>query len=682
MCLLSSTLLLVPAVCSAATTVSASQQTPSNDEGDTETSQTYGTGDNTVTLTKSTDGKTLTVSGKGDLTTLSSTYHFFSDNGIYKKQSGESYTGVQTDETYDASSTYATRTTVYTYTKIENFENTYVTTNTHYYFNAEGAKKYYTRQQTSWGENPEYTYTLVNEGDEVNKTEWVDNKTQTAYFTKDAEQTEGKDTYTRVAELSTITSNTEVCTKTEVQEYHNVKDVFYKNDNDTYTQVYDNQKYDSSKEFYQRTTSYKYTTRDLSWLLSNYKLYSASDFVKALRSACDKDSKVTTVKFENQSSDQPLYIDNEIFQAVLFTNDQYGRPASHSNLVTVDYGQATVKGYVTVTDGTNGNQTGWSQLKLETLTIPMVAANEDGTMSVPKSMFHYYKQGALTAVATSISETRDDVYGTYGRPAKIIIPKGYTNVGDSAFYQVNGVNVVEIGEGLKTLDESAFSGCSALTTVSFPSTLETIGARSFASCGVLTDVTFPASLRTIGDQAFIQCKSYYQITFNEGLETIGNSAFYNDATLSPTQEVLEVPASVTYIGPAAFVNRRYKDVYFYGAKAPLAPLGLPLYNNTTYYNVACAAFDPTQLMGNNGFTMIGLEKTDESTAGNAQNGYANRENYINGATYISVLHFRGDIKDGPAETFTDITRKYITWRGTDGSFSSGAQRRLDRKKAS
>lgn len=86
MCLLSSTLLLVPAVCSAATTVSASQQTPSNDEGDTETSQTYGTGDNTVTLTKSTDGKTLTVSGKGDLTTLSSTYHFFSDNGIYKKQ--------------------------------------------------------------------------------------------------------------------------------------------------------------------------------------------------------------------------------------------------------------------------------------------------------------------------------------------------------------------------------------------------------------------------------------------------------------------------------------------------------------------------------------------------------------------------------------------------------------------
>lgn len=642
--------------------------------------QTFGTGNNTVTLKTSSDGKTLTISGKGDLTALDANYTFKSNSGIYKSTDGTNYSAVNDNDAYSASNKYATRQTNYSYEAIDKttFENTYVAPNTYYYFTEAGASKYYT-QSTDWSTGSEVvTYTKVTANSKVDTNgEWVEGATVSKYFTLRAGTT---DEYERVSDVSTITSSeTDVTSETKKQ-LQNASDIFTKS-GESYTQVNSGADYSGETTYYKRTTSYTYNNVDLAYLLYNFLVKNSSDLVNALRTAASA-TGVTEVVFENTDTESPLYIDNSIFQAVLFSEDEWGNFTSHSGLETVDYGAATVKGYLTVSDNTNSRNAGWSGLKLKTLTIPLVEADAKGNVTVPTTLFHYYAGDVATVVSNSYSGTIDGVYQTVGMPSTINIPAGYTAVGDSAFYNMTGVNVVTIGSGVRTLNESAFQGCSKLKTVSFPTTLETISARAFASCTDLTDVTFPEALRTIGDQAFVNCKSYYTVVLNEGLETIGNSAFYSNSTLTTSQEVLTVPASVKYMGPASFGNRRYKDVYFYGDKAPLSPLAYPLYDGATYSTPALmAAFDDAMLMGNNGFNPSKYDKDSEgnnveTTRGDAQNGYANRENYTNGGTYIAVLHFRSDIKDDPAETFTDITRNYITWRGEDGSFGYGASKSI------
>lgn len=209
-------------------------------------------------------------------------------------------------------------------------------------------------------------------------------------------------------------------------------------------------------------------------------------------------------------------------------------------------------------------------------------------------------------------------------------------------------------------------------TLHIPSGYTKLANNAFSSSKNITNVEFPTTVKYIGDQAFASCLAYVNVQLTEGLEFIGNCAFYRES--STDQETLEVPSTVKYMGPGSFANRRYKDVYYHGTTAPISPLGKI---SMQEYAAPMAAFDAAMLYGNSGFTA-----NKKGTSGVPNNGTANRENYYNGSTYFAVLHFRSDLTDEQAATFTDITRKYQYWTNDNGEWAGYGTKKTFGKESS
>ncbi len=214
-------------------------------------------------------------------------------------------------------------------------------------------------------------------------------------------------------------------------------------------------------------------------------------------------------------------------------------------------------------------------------------------------------------------------------------------------------NITKIGD-------EAFMNMSSLTEVVLPENLTYIGKKAFAGTS-LTSITFPANLDKIDDAAFFNVK-IKDLKFNSKLRYIGNSAFawdnVNEANGEKVLGAIIIPASVKYIGPAAFFNHQYQDVYFQGGVAPVMPYGGPVVNIKIGNVVECTAFSAHTLMSNNGFDPSSTTTTG-GTSDNTDTGYANRENYINGGAYMAILHYPNTVTNTDSlKTFTDITRKY------------------------
>lgn len=202
--------------------------------------------------------------------------------------------------------------------------------------------------------------------------------------------------------------------------------------------------------------------------------------------------------------------------------------------------------------------------------------------------------------------------------------------------------------------EAFKNAVTTLTAIVIPEGTTEIGKYAFGDIVNLSSVSFPKSLRKVDDCAFFNCK-IENLKLNQGLEFIGNSAFALRDELK--EKVLDIPASVKYIGPCAFYFRRYQDVYFHGEKAPLMPLGKTVVAGT--YNWSEVTFATDVLHGNNGFSPESSSHTPY--ADNIKDdGKANRENYVNDGVYLTILHYPTGLSDEARAEYTDITRKYET----------------------
>lgn len=202
--------------------------------------------------------------------------------------------------------------------------------------------------------------------------------------------------------------------------------------------------------------------------------------------------------------------------------------------------------------------------------------------------------------------------------------------------------------------EAFKNAVTTLTAIVIPEGTTEIGKYAFDGIASLSSVSFPESLRKVDDCAFTFCK-IENLKLNQGLEFIGNSAFALSDELK--EKVLDIPASVKYIGPCAFNFRRYQDVYFHGEKAPLMPLGQTVVAGPTH-GWSEVAFSTDVLHGNNGFSPA--NGSDAPYADNISEGKANRENYINNGVYLAILHYPTGLSDEARAEYTDITRKYVT----------------------
>lgn len=361
-------------------------------------------------------------------------------------------------------------------------------------------------------------------------------------------------------------------------------------------------------------------------------------------------SSYTTVKFVNNGSD-PLLIDADVVRGILY-------PTSNGMLTT----------NVTTTELNLGEAT------LNELNADIFIPSQDESYKCLKLALNdiTFPKTKLTSV---YSESTKQDENKMVLPAQLLsnitryiktvsIPEGYDRIADGAFSNENKQSVLEnvnLPQGLTLIGKNAFQNCNYIKSIELNEGLENIGDSAFFGT-TLGTVKFPSSLKIINDCAFANCH-IYNLKFNAGLKYIGNSAFA--LSNEHTEEVLEIPASVIYIGPYAFNFRQYQDVYFYGEKAPLMPLGSYKLDAST--KDLGTAFPQQTLNGNNGFDPLPKEG-EKITGDDTSSGYANRENYKNQGVYLCMLHYPKELSDENRDTYTDITRVYKTYRTADGKF--------------
>lgn len=361
-------------------------------------------------------------------------------------------------------------------------------------------------------------------------------------------------------------------------------------------------------------------------------------------------SSYTTVKFVNNGSD-PLLIDADVVREILYPTSN-GMLTTNVTTTKLDLGEATLNELnADIFIPSNGESYRCHKLALNDITFPKTKLTS-GVYS--ESTKQYENKMLLPAHLLS---------NITGKIKTVSIPEGYDRIADGAFSNASRQSVLEnvnLPKGLTLIGKNAFQDCNQIKSIELNEGLENIGESAFSGT-TLETVKFPSSLKIINDCAFANCH-IYNLKFNAGLKYIGNSAFA--LSNEHTEEVLEIPASVIYIGPYAFNFRQYQDVYFYGEKAPLMPLGSYKLDNTKGLGTA---FPQNTLNGNNGFDPLPKEG-EEKTGDDTNSGYANRENYKNHGVYLCMLHYPKGLSDENRDTYTDITRVYKTYRTADGKF--------------
>lgn len=360
-------------------------------------------------------------------------------------------------------------------------------------------------------------------------------------------------------------------------------------------------------------------------------------------------SSYTTVKFVNNGSD-PLLIDADVVREILYPTSN-GMLTTNVTTTKLDLGEATLNELnADIFIPSNGESYKCHKLALNDITFPKTKLTSVYSESTKQKENKMVLPAQLLSNITRYIKT-------------VSIPEGYDRIADGAFSNASAQSVLEnvnLPKGLTLIGKNAFQNCNHIKSIELNEGLENIGESAFSGT-TLETVKFPSSLKIINDCAFANCH-IYNLKFNAGLKYIGNSAFA--LSNEHTEKVLEIPASVIYIGPYAFNFRQYQDVYFYGKKAPLMPLGS--YKLDINKDLG-TAFPQQTLNGNNGFDPLPKEG-EEKTGDDTNSGYANRENYKNHGVYLCMLHYPKELSDENRDTYTDISRVYKTYRTADGKF--------------
>lgn len=404
------------------------------------------------------------------------------------------------------------------------------------------------------------------------------------------------------------------------------------------------QEYSASAEYYHNNVKIDdnetFFAEHSTWVKDGTKSVSFADVLAQTIA----DGKFETVKFENTSSTDALKINNDIISKILFIEGMPSWNAFNSNLINLDLGQATCIDLSSETFSTTGKH---GTANLTTLTLPLTVKTPVESKITP------------TKVVEKMVLPSNVLGNYYPDITTVTIPEGYDRLGDNAFLNRVEISTFHLPSTLTLIGNAAFKNCAALTSIKLNNGLQNIGKEAFTGTK-LTSIDFPSSLRMIDDAAFFECK-IFNLKLNAGLQYIGNAAFGltgNDK--DNAEKTLEIPASVRYIGPFAFAVHYYQDIFFYGEKAPIMPVGTSPYIQG---HGEQAAFSANTYMGNNGFNSGAQWKEGDIFDNAYHDGYANRENYKNGGVYFTMLHYPKKLNDDQRAAYTDITRVYKTAEG-------------------
>ena len=616
------------------------------------------------------DGNTLTISGQGDLTSFITTDYsakVFTDKAVGFVFTDKKGTKVNARDSYSEGKTYYQA--EYTYTQLSEGEPTNVNgfCNVNTVFDGTKISNLYSGYYDNNGNVIIQNKVKASDYPQIlGKVTWTyEGKEYYNYFTCDEELAYG----TTVAMSNLEAQKVSLLDKAGLYEHLKVtyqvsdgKSLFVKHAgsdektalvaNNTYT-------YQSGDLFYEGAAIYSvienndaFFTKNADYLAKDESEISFKDLL--LRKMSEKEYE--KVVFINNSTDK-LLINNEIIKNVLYNQkvESWGGTtiSFNSKLTSVDFGAAVCTDFSkdTFNPGTISGKSA-----LVEITLPQSNDN-----IIPTKLLSDYWQ--LNTVLKTIN-----------------VPEGYTKVAESAFSGMMYLQNVSLPNTLQEIGDRAFENCTYLQNVNLLKVnlenedskeiaLSVIGSYAFNGAIHLSELVFPASLRTVKDGAFVNLPNIKNIKLNAGIEYIGNGTFGLTSEVKD-QTVIEMPASLKYLGPGSFVGRKFQDVYFLGENAPISPLGVGITELGSAYNdptKPITAFMADMHMGNNGFDP-GNNKDASKLADIVADGYANRENYINGKTYFTILHYPKNLQNSAAEKYTDITRVYDTWKYDDGTF--------------
>ena len=559
-----------------------------------------------VTFNVSDGGKTMTISGQGDLTTyqaVSDELKFTPD--AYTKVDYSNNQKVSATTVYDVNDTYKADYPQ----KITSLYPDYVSADVAYSWNEDKiGGLFYT---TDWGN----TWKAVQSSDKVDLgNRWEDGNEYSKYST-----TEDKSGRILMADFKKgnyyTTSLTNVTFKSD-----KIDNLYVVSDN-KYVKLAADAKYKDTESYYYFLGDWSQyrEINEADLIRMGYLEHPTEGVAQMLNYMLTKSNTYEKIQFANVGTGA-MTIDKDIVKAIL-----YPSATANSVLTTLDLGAATCKDFSKETFAANGAQ-GYSAL--ETLTLPLNESKETPAQVV------FYLQGQNFKLT------------------HVIVPEGYGKIGANTFDMGGGVNLltnVTLPNSLTEIGEKAFLYAGKLASIELGANLTYIGKEAFVGTG-LTSISFPENLDKIDDGAFYGL-NITNLVFNEKLRFIGNSAFA--LTSEQTETVLMIPASVKYIGPFAFNFRQYQDVYFQGTKAPLMPVGKAIFHSNWGEGTA---FSAHTLMGNSGFDPSSGNLRDDAKG----EGFANRENYKNGRVYFCIMHYPSSTSDEDAKDFTDTSRTYET----------------------
>ena len=305
-------------------------------------------------------------------------------------------------------------------------------------------------------------------------------------------------------------------------------------------------------------------------------------------------------------SEDWLYCSMSGWHISLFTygSNDSDEPRVATITVTVTDGIDTVTKTLTVyQDGANSPIQFESDLVKSVVVQPRLQwdANGDGELS-------YAEAAAVTSLGGQFKYLTY-VYEEYISFRELKYFTGLTSIEEDAFFWNPGLLHIELPSSITSIGDNAFTMCSYLEEIWIPEDVITIGDEAFAFCSSLEEILIPEGVTTIGNAAFeatsmksfhlpasviempggalIGCNDITEITVDaanpryyspsdrnaiietstktlvagistvpEGVEIIGANAF-NGRRI----HTIDIPATVTEIGAAAFYTSPLESIY-------------------------------------------------------------------------------------------------------------------------
>lgn len=157
-----------------------------------------------------------------------------------------------------------------------------------------------------------------------------------------------------------------------------------------------------------------------------------------------------------------------------------------------------------------------------------------------------------------VTEIDDSAFKDLVGLQSVEIPSTIKSIGEYAFYNCVGLTSIILKDGLEVIKQSAFANCENLSEINLPVTLTEIQAKSFLNCKKIKYIEIPDSVISFGTPTdsyqggcvFLGCENLTSVKLSESQYCIPIDSFKDCISLND----IKIPDSVRILEEGAFVN--------------------------------------------------------------------------------------------------------------------------------